>query len=101
MRSIYALIAADHAAQVKRVRELTRQLGVIRQREDMAMIERDDARKEVERLQAEASRPCPADGMSDYAIGEAIEAAIYPKGTAQCRADGGRKARELFGDGAK
>lgn len=99
---IYRIIAADHAAQVKRVRELE-------ESQDADAIEintRDNEigrlRAEVERLKAEASRPFPADGMSDRELGETIKAALYPSSQSFANlSDGGAKARELFGKASK
>lgn len=146
---------ADHAAQVQRVRELERQLCDVKQREDMALIELEDARREVERLQgiiadtgkeldrlraqrddmradaekkkhghagalrelentriakgalddeikklqAAPSKPCPADGMSDWSVGKNIRD-VKVKGGGYGN-NAGAKARELFGKGAK
>ncbi len=65
---------------------------------NQATADRDSNAAEVSRLQAEASRPCPADGMDDEELGRRIggiwKNALTTKMTA-------REVRALFGKGAK
>lgn len=121
-RAIYALIAADYAAQMKRVRELEKELGTERAMKEgcqsrllaLAVIVRgsgvalepdsgdtvEKARLVIERLKAEASRPCPADAMDDETVGRQVSSAMAGYGDSPSRwRRAGAQARALFGKG--
>lgn len=100
---------SDHAKLAKRVRELENELLKQNARAtrlgcelNQTTADRDSNASEVARLKTEALRTCPADKMTYYEIGSEIKAALYPTSqTFANLADGGRKAAELFGKGAK
>jgi hypothetical protein len=89
-------LAKENAVQVKRVRELEAEHATLMNGYNHASAERSN-------LQAEASRPCPADVMDDENIGRVVVKAwedspgFHPDAYAKL----GKATRKLFGKGAK